>query len=263
MGNPTFTVRVADSASGIATKQFQLLIGVNNDSALLRSPVFPVRVEPAQQPSIEITLPSPHPSPITGQLTLRFTSNADVASDDPSIQFSTGGRTVNFSIPANATRAVFSNGAPNIAFQTGTVSGSIELAVSGQSGGSPATPLPPVSQTLTLSRRSPAITRLNIATRSASGFELAVTGFSTPRSLTQVTFSFTAAQGANLQTSTVTLGLTTPAAAWFQSQTSATLGGQFRLLIPFTVQGELTAIQSVSVTLTNGEGTSTASSVQF
>ena len=120
----------------------------------------------------------------------------------------------------------------------------------------PATPLPPVSQTLTLSRRSPAITRLNIATRSASGFELAVTGFSTPRSLTQVTCNFIPAQGANLQTSTVTLGLTTSAATWFQSQTSATLGGQFRLLIPFTVQGELTAIQSVSVTLTNGEGTS-------
>ena len=260
--NPTFTVRVADSASGVATKQFQLLIG----STTIPTPTITGvsgTVEPAQQPSIEITLPSPHPSPITGQLTLRFTSNADVASDDPSIQFSTGGRTVNFSIPANATRAVFSNGAPNIAFQTGTVSGTIELAVSGQSGGSPATPLPPVSQTLTLSRRSPAITRLNIATRSASGFELAVTGFSTPRSLTQVTFSFTAAQGANLQTSTVTLGLTASAATWFQSQTSATLGGQFRLLIPFTVQGELTAIQSVSVTLTNGEGTSTASSVQF
>ena len=260
--NPTFTVRVADSASGVATKQFQLLIG----STTIPTPTITGvsgSVEPAQQPSIEVTLPSPHPSPITGQLTLRFTSNADVASDDPSIQFSTGGRTVNFSIPANATRAVFSNGAPNIAFQTGTVSGTIELAVSGQSGGSPATPLPPVSQTLTLSRRSPAITRLNIATRSASGFELAVTGFSTPRSLTQVTCNFIPAQGANLQTSTVTLGLTTSAAAWFQSQTSATLGGQFRLLIPFTVQGELTAIQSVSVTLTNGEGTSTASSVQF
>ena len=262
VGNPTFTVRVADSASGVATKQFQLLIG----STTIPTPTITGvsgTVEPAQQPSIEITLPSPHPSPITGQLTLRFTSNADVASDDPSIQFSTGGRTVNFSIPANATRAVFSNGAPNIAFQTGTVSGTIELAVSGQSGGSPATPLPPVSQTLTLSRRSPAITRLNIATRSASGFELAVTGFSTPRSLTQVTCNFIPAQGANLQTSTVTLGLTASAATWFQSQTSATLGGQFRLLIPFTVQGELTAIQSVSVTLTNGEGTSTASSVQF
>lgn len=259
--NSTFTVRVSDSASASATKQFQLSIGSTAAPILTISGVSDA-VEPTQQPSLEIALAPAQPSPISGQLTLRFTSNADVASDDPSIQFSTGGRTVNFSIPANTTRAVFSNGAPNIAFQTGTVSGTIELAASGQSGGS-GTPLPPVSRTLTLSRRSPAITRLNIATRSASGFELAVTGFSTPRSLTQVTFLFTAAQGANLETSTVTLSLATPAAAWFQSQSSATLGGQFRLLMPFVVQGELSAIQSVSVTLTNGEGTSTASSVQF
>jgi hypothetical protein len=255
-------VRVSDSASASAIKQFELSIGSTPAPILAISGISDA-VEPAQQPSLEITLSSTHPSPISGQLTLRFTSNADVASDDPSIQFSTGGRTVNFSIPANTTRAVFSNGAPNIAFQTGTVSGTVELAVSGQSGGSAGTPLPPVSRTLTLSRRSPAITRLNIATRSASGFELAVTGFSTPRSLTQVTFLFTATQGADLETRTVTLSLGTPAAAWFQSQSSATLGGQFRLLMPFVVQGELSAIQSVTVTLANGEGTSTASSVQF
>ena len=258
-GNPTFTVRVADGAGGTAAKQFQLSIG----STVIPTPTISGvsdNVEPAQQPSTEIVLSSPHSSPITGQLTLRFASNAEVASDDPSIQFSTGGRTVNFSIPANTTRAVFSNGASSIAFQTGTVSGTIELVVSGQSG---STALPPVSRTLVLSRRAPAITRLNIATRTASGFELAVTGFSTPRSLTQVTFRFTAAQGANLETSIVTLGLSTPAAAWFQSQTSITLGGQFRLLIPFAVQGEVAAIQSVSVTLTNGTGTSTTSSVQF
>jgi hypothetical protein len=172
-----------------------------------------------------------------------------------------GGRSINFSIPANATRAVFSNGALNVAFQTGTVSGTIELTVSGQSGGD--TPLPPASRTLTLSRRAPTITRLIIASRNASGFELAITGFSTPRSVTQATFRFTAAQGANLETNTLTLNLGTPAASWFQSPTGTSVGGQFRLSMPFAVQGEVTAIQSVSVTLTNGEGNSAASSVQF
>jgi len=57
--------------------------------------------------------------------------------------------------------------------------------------------------------------------------------------------------------------LATPATGWFQSQTAATLGGQFRLLMPFTVQGALTDIQSVSVTLANSAGSSAASSVQF
>ena len=262
VGDSTFTVRVSDSASASATKQFQLSIGSTAIPTLAISGISDI-VEPAQQPSLEITLASAHSSPITGQLTLKFTSNADVASDDPAIQFSTGGRSVTFSIPANTTRAVFSNGAPNIAFQTGTVSGTIELSVSSQSGGGSGTPLPPVSRILTLNRRAPAITRLIIASRSTSGFELAITGFSTPRSLTRATFLFTPAQGANLETSTVTLTLGPAAANWFQSQTGTSLGGQFRLSMPFTVQGEVSAIQSVTVTLTNGEGTSAASSVQF
>jgi len=262
VGNSTFTVRVSDSASASATKQFQLSI------ASTATPVFTISgvsdiVEPAQQPSLEITLSSTHPSPISGQVALKFNSNADVARDDPSIQFSTGGRAVSFSIPANTTRAVFSNGASSIAFQTGTVSGTIELTVAGQSGGGSGTPLPPASRTLTLSRRAPVITRLIIASRNASGFELAITGFSTPRSLTQATFSFTAAQGATLETGTVMLNLAIPATSWFQSQTATSLGGQFRVLMPFTVQGEVTAIRSVSVTLANGEGSSTASSLQF
>lgn len=261
-GSSTFDVRVSDSASTSSTKQFQLLIAVN------ATPAFTIvgpsdSIEPAQQPSIEITLTSTLPSPISGQLALNLRPNADVASDDPSIQFSTGGRTINFSIPANASRAIFSNGAPNIAFQTGTIAGQIELTASGRSGGSSPTPLPASTRILTLSRRSPAITRLSIASRSPSGFELAITGFSTPRSLTQATFRFTAAQGASLETSTVNLSLAIAAATWFQSQTAATLGGQFRLRVPFTIQGEMTAIQSVSVTLSNGEGTSTVSSVQF
>ena len=258
----TFTVRVSDNASGSATKQFQLSIGSTAIPTLTISGISDI-IEPAQQPSLEITLASAHSSPITGQLTLRFNSNADVASDDPAIQFPTGGRSVTFSIPANATRAVFANGASNIAFQTGTVSGTIELSVLSQSSGGSGTPLPPVSRILTLNRRAPAITRLIIASRSTSGFELAITGFSTPRSLTQVTFLFTPAQGANLDTNTVTLTLGPAAANWFQSQTGTSLGGQFRLSMPFTVQGEVSAIRSVAVTLTNGEGTSAASSVQF
>jgi hypothetical protein len=78
-----------------------------------------------------------------------------------------------------------------------------------------------------------------------------------------VIFTFTAAQGATLDTGTVMLNLATPATGWFQSQTAASLGGQFRLLMPFTVQGALTDIQSVSVTLANSAGSSAASSVQF
>jgi hypothetical protein len=260
-GNFIFTALVHDSASFSAIKEFQL--AVNPPPPTLTVSGVSNTVAPAQQPTVEITLPAPYPSPISGEMTLAFSSNADVPNDDPAIQFSTGGRTVSFSIPANETRAIFPNSATNVGFQTGTVAGTISLGVVAQSEGVTFDPSPPLGQTVTLSRTAPVITLLNIPSRSASGFELAVTGFSTSRALRQVSFLFSPAPGRNLQTSTVTLDLAPLATNWFQSQTSASFGGQFRLVMPFTVQGDSSAIGSVSVTLTNAEGTSQAASVQF
>ena len=260
-GNFTFAVLVRDSSLFNATKEFQLAVNPT-PPGLVVSGVSDT-VDPAQQPVVELTLPSPYPSPISGQMTLAFSPNAEVPSDDPAIQFSTGGRTVNFSIPANDTRAIFSNNATNVGFQTGTVAGTISLSIVAQTEGITLNPSPPPGRTMTLSRVAPVITRLNISSRSASGFELAITGYSTSRALRQVTFLFTPAAGKNLQTSTVTLDLAPAATTWFQSETSAPFGGQFRVLMPFTVQGDVNAIGSVSVTLTNAEGTSQAVAVQF
>ncbi|MDQ2948763.1 MAG: hypothetical protein M3Y27_22955, partial [Acidobacteriota bacterium] len=69
-------------------------------------------------------------------------------------------------------------------------------------------------------------------------------------------------------TSTGTLpDLTVPvsdiAKAWFQSSTSTPFGGQFSLTQPFTFQGGTPAITAVSVTLTNGQGVSAATTVNF
>jgi hypothetical protein len=260
-GNSTFTVQVRDSSLFAVAKDFQ--ISINPAPAGLIISGVSDSVDSAQQPTIEITSSSPYSSPISGQLTVRFNSNADVPSDDPAIQFSTGGRTVNFQIPANSTRAIFSNNATNVAFQTGTVAGTINLSVVAQTEGITITPPATPERTLTLNRTAPAISRLNIASRSASGFQLVITGFSNSRSLRQVTFRFTPTQTGTLQTSIVTLDLSSAATNWFESQTGRPFGGQFQIVMPFTVQGDLNSIQSVSVTLTNAMGESRAANAQF
>jgi transposase len=56
--------------------------------------------------------------------------SSDTFVTDPSVQFSTGGRTVSFTIPANGTQAVFSNGATTIKLQTGSVAGGITITPS-------------------------------------------------------------------------------------------------------------------------------------
>jgi hypothetical protein len=52
--------------------------------------------------------------------------------------------------------------------------------------------------------------------------------------------------------------ITTAATTWYQSTASNAFGGQFKLTLPFTVQGDVNAITSVSVTLSNSQGASTS-----
>jgi hypothetical protein len=185
-------------------------------------------------------------------MVLSFTS----PTDDPEIQFEGCGRTVNFTIPANATQAIFSGNVNSTSFQTGTTAGTITLEAVPDN-------MPGSTRTSTVSRRSPRITSLTIGSRTASSFQLVIVGFSNIRNLSQGTFRFAGRAGTNLQTSSLTVDLSGSFAAWFQSAASAQFGSQFRLVLPFNVQGDINAIGSVSVTLTNTEGTSEQVTVNF
>jgi hypothetical protein len=51
--------------------------------------------------------------------------------------------------------------------------------------------------------------------------------------------------------------------AWYQNPSSAATGGAFVYTQPFTIQGDLSALQSVAVTLTNSRGDSQSATVNF
>jgi hypothetical protein len=116
---------------------------------------------------------------------------------------------------------------------------------------------------VTVERRAPTITSVTVGSRTASGFEIAIVGYSTPRSLSQAVFRFSPRAGSNVQGGDVTVNVTNQFTTWYQSTDSQQFGSQFRLRIPFTVQGDINAIGSVSVTLTNAVGTSAPSSTSF
>jgi hypothetical protein len=120
-----------------------------------------------------------------------------------------------------------------------------------------------LDRSITIARSVPSITNVSIV-KSANGFEIHVTGYSTPRELTEADLTFTAAAGANLQTTSVTEGLTAVAQQWYQSATSAQYGSQFILVLPFTAsQGSISAVGSVTVKLKNSEGISPGASANF
>jgi hypothetical protein len=257
-GTSNFTVRVVDTSGSFTTKAFSLTVTVPTAPTLSVTGLTDT-VSPAQQPTFDVQLSSTYPLAITGTVTLTFTPNAVNAANDPAIQFSGGGRTLNFTIPAGQTRA-FPTTLPLI--QTGTVAGQIDLTLSFSAGGLNITPATPPVRSLTIARAAPKINTVQVV-KVTGGFNILVTGYSTPRQVTQAVFTFTPATGANLQTTQVTVPVDSAFTTWYTGNSSPQFGSSFLYTQPFTVQGSVSDIVSVSVTLSNATGTSTAVSANF
>jgi hypothetical protein len=156
---------------------------------------------------------------------------------------------------ANATQAVFP--VSSLALQYGTVAGTITLRATFREGSADVTPSPAPVKLIRLPRSAPVIRSVRTE-RTSSGFDVILTGFSPPRQVTQAVFRFTPAAGVNLQTTEISLPMTTLSDQWFQGQESRQYGSQFTLRQAFTVQGNLQAVSAVSVTLVNSSGSSAA-----
>ncbi len=272
----SFTIQFAPVALGAATASLK----VDMDTFTLSgsgSPPDPLPgckfvapsgpQEPMQQPAIGLTLDAPYPLTLTGTLTLAF--NSDVFANDPAVQFATGGRTVNFTIPANTTQAVFPQNATQIRIQTGTVAGTISVTPSfATEGGIDLTPASPPALNLVVPQSAPRLLSVVVSQKTSTGFTLMLTGYATSRSITQIDFQFTPAAGENVATTRLSLNAEPSFVAWYQSTQSQPYGSLFTATAPFTLQGDVKSassvadtIQSVSVTLSNRQGTSNSVSV--
>ncbi len=209
-----------------------------------------------QQPALTISASAPYSSDITGTVTLSFASSAGGA--DSTIQFSTGGTSVNFTIPAGSTQASFS-GAPSVKFSTGTVAGTTTLTAS-------ITAPQPVAaaavQSFTTTPTPPFISNVSFTTAPGSA-TVVVTGFSSTRDVASAVFNFAPASNATINesnnTSNPNLAVSTSPQfqAWFNSTTSYATGSEFTLTVPFSVSGNSADIVAVTVTLINSRGAST------
>jgi len=185
---------------------------------------------------------------------------------DSGLQFGQGGLTATLTIPAGSTSASLPAGD---AISIGSVAGNITVTltsltetVNGQEQ-LLALPAPNPNATITIPPLAPVITSVRIINVGASGFVVDVLASSTSRDLQGASFTFTPATGATLNGTTFSYSgsgnaLSTQAVTWFGSTAGLTSGGAFEVQVPFTFQGSTSAIGSVSVTLTNSVGTSTA-----
>ncbi|MGP8244755.1 MAG: beta strand repeat-containing protein [Bryobacteraceae bacterium] len=253
------------SGTPTAAGSFQVAVTVKDSLGTTASASFPVTITlpsvstvtltgpsgatgPASQPPIQIGISSSFPVPITVNLTLTFTPVS--GADDPSVQFSTGGRTAQETIAAGSTLAL-----PALAIQTGTVAGTITITAQLLAGTQDITPTPAPSISIVIASLAPVITKVS-ASSTTGGFTISVVGYSTTRQVTQAVLQFTPASGTTLSSATFTIPTTSLFTTWYGSAAAAPYGSQFTFTQPFTVSGSAPAVTSVSVTLSNSQGNS-------
>lgn len=273
-----FTISFKPTASGFTTASLRVdALSFALTGSGLQPPPLPGfsfqgpsgTVEPLQQPSVGLELESPFPIALVGTLTMN--PQPDGFSADPAVQFATGGRAVAFTIAPNTTAAMFANGSRQIRLQTGSVSGTIILTPSfATESGFNLTPDSPATLRLTVPASPPRLLTLQVVSRTQNVLVLGITGLATTRTLTRLEFRFTPAPNFNVPTTTVTVNIEPDAGAWFRSVASQSFGGQFFIQVPFTLRSDqasvtspLDALQSVSVTATNEQGSSTAVSADL
>jgi sugar lactone lactonase YvrE len=225
-------------------------------------------VPPAEQPIARVTLSSPSPCAVSGQLSLSFTDNSDASlNNNPEIVFikdSNSSSTINFTVAQGAQSAQFSGlpaGTPGdqAIFQSGTVAGSIRLITSMTCGGAP---FPELQRDLTVPRTVPVISSLTVSL-TTGGFDLVILGYSSSRSLQTANFSFAPRPGSSLSNAVHSLNINNPAATWYADSQSFPFGSKFKMTVPFTYSGDISAIGSVTVNIGNVIGSSDSKSANF
>ncbi len=216
---------------------------------------------PTEPLNVGIELAAPSAVAIDGTLALGFEplpSGLPADYRDPTTQFAAGGTVLPFTIPAGATTIAL---AQNGVIQQGTVAGALSVSVTRLTGETiDVLPENPPTRSVAIAPIPPVIVAnsVKITNLTNSGFTVELVAYSTLREISRGTFSFTAASGAQLDgTTAFTFDLADLLNQWYASAEGLSNGSAFRLQAPFTVSGDPSALQAVSVTLANSLGTST------
>ncbi len=253
-GTASFSVTVTDSNGVSSTKTLSLTVGLPTGPPVTFGGIGSTAA-PASQPSLTVALGTAYPANITVNLTMAVVTDSGLT--DPAFQFATGGLTAQTVVPAGATGALTA-----VPIQLGTDAATITITAQLLVVSQDVTPIPAPKLTFRLNAAAPVITSMT-ATRSSTGFTVTIVGYATSRDVTTANFQFSATSGSNLGTTQLAAPVSSIFAPWYSSAASAPYGSQFTFTQPFTVTGNNSAILSVSATLTNSVGTSSAASANL
>lgn len=255
-GTPTMAgsfPQVAITVFDTTTTHYSSLFSLNVDQPPAPPTTItglPSTVAPVQQYLLQIAIGSSYPSAITGEAIVTFTPTNGTG--DGTIQFSSGGTTAAFTIPAGSLSA------PPLLLQTGSVAGVMVVSLRLSAGGIDITPNPAPSITTQVSAAAPLITGVQV-TKGSSTITVAVTGYSTALQVTQAVFTFSAVSGQSLQStaSSLTVDVSSLFSTWFQNSSNSKFGSEFVFTQPFSIAGTPSDVIVGTVTLTNQVGSTT------
>jgi hypothetical protein len=249
-GTPTaagvfrFTMVLSDADNRTTQREFSIEVSLPPLPGL-RITGLPATAEPQSQPAFSIASAAAYPVGLTGRVKLSFIADGG-GPDDASLQFASGGRQLDFTVASGGTAAAFA--VPRVALQAGTVAGQIVVTAVWVRDGAEIAPPGGAEVRLRVPAGPPVISRVEL-TRRSGGFDIAITGYAPTRQISRVTVRFNPAAGATLAQTEFSFPLDAAFAAYFNSPEAAAYGGQFRLTLPFNVNGDIGAILSVTVTL--------------
>lgn len=257
----TFSVVFSGSTTGtytgtllIGTRSFTL--SAQSITSLVPAPSISVdqqQLVSQQQAHVSVQLAGAAPVGEIGTLTMQFTPSVANITDDPAIKFvATSGRQLQVTV-ANGAQVATYNGQSAITFQTGTTAGTIQFTVQFPNQAA-------VTQSYTIAGSAVQITS-GQALRQAPNLVVTLTGFDNTYSAGQLSFTFYGTNGQILTPNGISVNATSAFQQYFFGSTQA--GGAFSLQASFPVNGDVTQVGSVSVTLTNSIGqTSTTQTFQ-
>jgi hypothetical protein len=286
----SFSVRIAPIVEAPGELSGELLIGDAYFPVRADVPTLPgVRfseaggvVDSAAQIPLEVSLEGPYPTDIVGVLLLGFETRA--FTNDPAIQWATGGRQAVFEIPAGETQPIFAGNVSTNTFQTGTVAGAITVTAqffvdtrsgssgatggqgdaSGQSGGVEITPDTAPELRFEVMEAAPVLQRVALGTTAQGRFSVQITGYATSRTVDSLSFSFSGVSGSNLTTPNLEADVGTSFSTYYGGSQSAAFGSQFTATVEFTLdEGVFEDLSSLSVGAANGLGASNSVSLQL
>jgi Bacterial Ig-like domain (group 3)/FG-GAP-like repeat len=209
----------------------------------------PSSAPPGEQPTLTFVLSQGYPLPLQGTFSLGVQPPTTGGVVDPSVQFSTGGTTLDFTIPANSTTT------PTVQLQTGTLAATITITLTLTADGQDVTPAGLAPVVIDVPATAPTISSVTLQ-RNGDTLSVTIEGFSSTREMDQANFDFTAADGSTISNPKITVDIGSPFTTWYNQNTSDQYGSAFTYVQNFDVSNNASTVAGVSVTLANSVGTS-------